>query len=210
MLLGTVGELDTGTSTGAPAAHAFLEEQCVSCHMQTKAAMDDSHPGVTGHKFRVETFDLCLACHPFPELFVDFTRSAISARLQEVKTALDLWGATKSPEALRTKYGSRAWEYTNPGELSGTGPAPSPISPWCGRFGGAPHLYRLSTTAAVAHNGPHAFAAEAAGNWATGIASKLVEAFTVHLMTNDLFAHQTVATANRRACRLRHGNLVSP
>jgi hypothetical protein len=125
VLLGTIGELSAGPSTGAPAAHAFLEKQCVTCHMQTQAPPDESHPGVAGHKFKVETFDTCLACHPLPELLVDFTASVISTRIQQVKSELDLWGTTKAPEPLRTKYGARAWEYTNAGELSGPGPAPT-------------------------------------------------------------------------------------
>jgi formate-dependent nitrite reductase cytochrome c552 subunit len=124
-LLGTVGELLGGPSTGDPAAHAFLEKQCVTCHMQTEAPPDESHPGVAGHKFKVETFDTCLNCHPFPEELVDFTDSVVSSRIQQVKSSLDQWGTTKSPEPLRTKYGARAWEYTNPGELSGAGPAPT-------------------------------------------------------------------------------------
>jgi hypothetical protein len=36
----------------------------------------------------------------------------------QVKLMLDNWALVRAPEALRAKYGVRAWEYTNPGELS--------------------------------------------------------------------------------------------
>jgi len=101
---------------------------------------------------------------------VEFTSSALSARLQEVKSALDLWGSTKSPDALRTKYGARAWEYTNPGELSGSGPAPSASEQALvpDAIKKARHnLYLvLYDGSGGVHNGPHAFGLlEAAGNW---------------------------------------------
>jgi hypothetical protein len=84
---------------------------------------------VTGHRFRVESYETCLSCHPLPELLVDFTTSAISNQIQEVKAALDLWARTKAPSQLWTNYGLRAWEYTKPGTLSNpagdTTPGPS-------------------------------------------------------------------------------------
>ena len=42
----------------------------------------------------------------------------MTSRIQQLKSQLDLWATTKSPIALRTKYGALAWEYTTPGELS--------------------------------------------------------------------------------------------
>ena len=50
---------------------------------------------------------------------------AITNLVNSIKSDLDTWAATKAPESLRTKYGSRAWEYTNPGELSPGGPGPN-------------------------------------------------------------------------------------
>jgi nitrate/TMAO reductase-like tetraheme cytochrome c subunit len=116
MLLGTVGELPAGT-TPFRAAHAGLEKQCVTCHMP-KEVVTGSHRGLAGHSFQVESFEACQSCHVFPELLVNFTAMVISSRIQQVKADLDLWGTTKAPLALRTKYGALAWEYTTPGELS--------------------------------------------------------------------------------------------
>ncbi len=121
ILLGTVGELPAGVTPNQPAAHALrIEDQCVGCHMQTSPfqAGPPQVLAVTGHRFEVDSFDRCLACHPFPELLVDFTTSAISNRIQEIKADLDLWAMTKAPDQLRTNYGVRSWEYTEPGELS--------------------------------------------------------------------------------------------
>jgi hypothetical protein len=120
ILLGTVGELTAGPATFQPAAHAIqVTNQCVACHMPEEEFQDEAHPAVTGHSFRVERFDRCLACHPFmPELLVAFTQTYVSNQIQQVKGALDLWGATRSPMQLRTNYGVRAWEYTAPGTLS--------------------------------------------------------------------------------------------
>jgi hypothetical protein len=125
MLLGTVGELNSGVAPNDPAAHAFLEQQCVTCHMQTKEYVSEEKPAVTGHSFAVASFDTCLSCHPLPEMLVDFTHEAISMRIEEVKQALDTWGTTKAPEAMRVKYGKIAWEYTTIGGLSSGGPGPS-------------------------------------------------------------------------------------
>jgi hypothetical protein len=125
MLLGTVGVMADGSAPNSPAGHAYLEKQCVTCHMQTSPYVSEEQPAVTGHSFAVETFDACLQCHPYPEMLVDFTMEAVSDQVQQVKQALDSWALTKAPEALRTKYGKLAWEYTNIGELSVGGPGPS-------------------------------------------------------------------------------------
>jgi hypothetical protein len=58
-------------------------------------------------------------------MLIEFTQESVSVRIEEVKQALDTWGTTKAPEALRVKYGKIAWEYTNIGGLSSGGPGPS-------------------------------------------------------------------------------------
>jgi formate-dependent nitrite reductase cytochrome c552 subunit len=127
MLIGTVGELASGEKPNEPATHAYLEKQCVSCHMQTKPFVSEEEPAITGHRFKVGFYDACLGCHSDPGGLVEFvTQEAIPAQIDEVKRALDMWATTKAPEALRSKYGPLAWEYTNPGSLStGTGPSSS-------------------------------------------------------------------------------------
>ena len=111
MLLGTVGELATGTSPGLPAAHSRLEMQCAECHMQTT---NDS----SGHTFEVATYQLCFNCHPNPAGLVQFTIISVSNQIQQTKGLLDMWATNKAPAALQTKYGTLAWEYTTPGDLS--------------------------------------------------------------------------------------------
>ena len=93
--------------------------------MQSTNYVSASRPAVTGHKFEVQAFDVCLKCHPLPQELVQFTTSAISNQVHTIKTGLDLWAITKAPDSLRTKYGTRAWEYTNPGDLSPGGSGPS-------------------------------------------------------------------------------------
>jgi nitrate/TMAO reductase-like tetraheme cytochrome c subunit len=124
MLLGTVGELPTGASRYRAAHATLIEKQCVGCHMPTKAFENESHPAMTGHSFKVNAYDSCLECHPLPEMLVDFAATVISSYIEQVKEDLDTWATTKSPTALRTKYGVMAWEYTVPGNLStgSTGP----------------------------------------------------------------------------------------
>ena len=54
MLLGTVGAIDTGVPPNQPGTHAFLEQQCVTCHMQTSAYVSPAQPAVAAtHQFLV-------------------------------------------------------------------------------------------------------------------------------------------------------------
>jgi hypothetical protein len=128
LMMGSVGLLPAnGASTNfintatnnQPGAHGtWIDKQCVSCHMPTRAFVDDAHPGMSGHSFRVEAYDNCTDCHSLPEMLQDFTAMVMLDRIDQLKTTLDLWATTKAPEALRTKYGALAWEYSTPGELS--------------------------------------------------------------------------------------------
>lgn len=118
ILLGSIGELPTGSATYEPAAHGTgIPNQCVGCHMQTQAAAG-GQPAVTGHSFQVESYNVCLQCHPYPELLASFVQNSVSVRLQQLKSDLDLWATTKAPLALRQKYGALAWEYTTAGDFS--------------------------------------------------------------------------------------------
>jgi hypothetical protein len=158
VLLGTVGELTSGLPHYEPAAHAVLiTNQCVDCHMPT-AVRTSTQMALTGHSFRVQTFDLCLKCHPSPQPLAEFTMGAISNRVQEVKAELDYWAAAKAP-TLWSKYGNRSWEYTTPGALSSGGAGPTsaeqtqiPASIQKARF----NLYLvLSDGSFGVHNGPY-------------------------------------------------------
>lgn len=122
VLMGSVGILANGSDSALnsrPGTHALaLEKQCVTCHMPTREYESEAHPAFTGHTFKVATFDTCRSCHPFPEELADFTAFVVTNRIGQLKAALDLWGATKAPDILRTNYGALSWEYNPPGELS--------------------------------------------------------------------------------------------
>jgi hypothetical protein len=160
MLLGNVGQLASGPAQYQPASHALLiTNQCVGCHMQVGAATDQYHPPIHGHDFAVDSFGVCLKCHPFPQGLVQFTQGSVSNQIQQIKAELDLWALTKAPAALQTKYGARAWDYTVPGDLSPGGPGPNaseqaliPVNIQKARF----NLYLVLYDGSYGvHNGPY-------------------------------------------------------
>jgi hypothetical protein len=133
ILLGTVGELETGSVTGTnsfPGTHYLVEKQCVGCHMQTAEhqAGPPEVAAVTGHKFEMDSYEVCAKCHGSAAaargLRDIILTPVITNLINSIKSDLDTWAATKAPASLRTKYGSRAWEYTTPGDLSPGGPGP--------------------------------------------------------------------------------------
>jgi hypothetical protein len=154
MLLGTVGELDTGATPNFPASHALLERQCVFCHM-TK----DSAGPVANHHFKLTSYDSCQKCHPNAEGLVALTQAGRVSDIQRVKAWLDTWAMVKAPAALWTKYGKRAWEYSTPGELSPGGSGPNsteqaliPTNIKKARF----NLYLVVNDGSLGvHNGPY-------------------------------------------------------
>ncbi len=127
MMLGTVGELDSGLPPYQPGSHALLiTNQCVGCHMQRTAFVSESQAAITGHSFKVEQYDVCLNCHQSPEgipAFLDFVMGDVSNQVQDVKFLLDYWATNNAPASLAS-YGTLAWEYTTPGTLSSGGPGP--------------------------------------------------------------------------------------
>jgi len=126
ILLGDAGELASGPAQYQPGSHALLiTNQCAGCHMQLGTATDQYHPAIHGHNFAVDSYGACLKCHPFPQGLVEFAQGSISNQIQQIKAELDLWGMTKAPASLQTKYGAFAWEYTTPGDLSPGGPGPN-------------------------------------------------------------------------------------
>jgi hypothetical protein len=177
MLLGTVGELTTGASPNRPAAHALqVTNQCVDCHMQMTPAKDGPPevPAVTGHKFKVESYEACRTCHPLPEPLTQFVTTSVSNRVQQIKTWLNLWATTKAPTALQTKYGVRAWEYSTPGTLSNP-PGVTNAGPTTAEQAQIPNnikkarfnLYLVLYDGSYGvHNGPHAITLlDAAESW---------------------------------------------
>jgi hypothetical protein len=130
MLLGTVGELDSGPSQYDPGSHAlFITNQCVGCHMQTVPYTSPAQPAVTGHTFEINGYGVCAGCHGSAanaSNLVVFVSGLITNQIQAVQASLNQWAITKAPAILGTaRYGTRAWEYTVPGWLSPGGPGPT-------------------------------------------------------------------------------------
>jgi hypothetical protein len=128
-LIGTVGELPGGTKPNFPATHSRIETQCVGCHMP-----DEAHPGppevppIASHTFKVSSYENCAQCHGSASNAADLVtvvQQVVTEEIAILKAALDEWANTKAPPVLRAKYGSLAWEYTNPGELSPGGSGPT-------------------------------------------------------------------------------------
>jgi hypothetical protein len=128
MLLGTVGELSSGLPHYQPGRHAraeLLSHQCASCHMATAPYGGTGHPAITGHNFKVQLYNTCLPCHPYPQPLTQLAMGVVTNRIQQIKFELDTWALTKAPASLRNTYGRRSWEYTAAGELSSGGSGPT-------------------------------------------------------------------------------------
>ena len=143
MLLGTVGELASGTPPNLPGTHSQLEKQCVACHMQTVGTDDVVFRGTndppflesSAHTLKIDykvvnivttnsipwvtnKVGTCFSCHGDQgQGLVDFMNGLVSNRVAQVKISLDAWAtnttASTVPSAL-TNYGTRAWQYANP------------------------------------------------------------------------------------------------
>ena len=149
--------------------------QCVTCHMPKHDAPIGQLPGaaVMNHTFAATTYEACVECHGSAanaEGLVDALSGLIAGQIQDVKSALDRWAATKAPASLYATYGTRAWEYTTPGDLSPGGAGPSsaeqaliPDNIKRARF----NLYLvLYDGSHGVHNGPHSSTLlGAAQNW---------------------------------------------
>jgi hypothetical protein len=122
VLIGGIGVLNTNIAAVAPQSpHRDITTQCVHCHTHPHevASPTEANPNFTGHDFKPHMTS-CEPCHDAEEatLFTESTQEYTKSRIAQVKALLDQWGATKAPEALRTKYGILAWEYNNLGQLS--------------------------------------------------------------------------------------------
>ncbi|MBU6411552.1 MAG: hypothetical protein KGR98_14305, partial [Verrucomicrobia bacterium] len=58
-----IGSADTNLPIAQFGAHALLERQCVSCHMQSSPYVSESQPAVTGHSFEMNSYAICANCH---------------------------------------------------------------------------------------------------------------------------------------------------
>lgn len=109
------------------AAHGLqINTQCVHCHRASLAgASESSSPAqgsasYFGHTTAVD-IQSCVICHittVAAEQAVSRTQERTQAQIAELKALLDQWATTRAPTALREKYGTLAWEYNVPGDLS--------------------------------------------------------------------------------------------
>ena len=134
MLIGTTGVLDPNNPDVPhfqPGSHAlFITNQCVGCHMQTAPSAGPNQPPTAGHHFQIDNnYSVCASCHGSAanaSNTVVFVQGLISGQIQTVQASLVNWATNKAPAILGTAdYGTRAWEYTTPGELSPGGPGPN-------------------------------------------------------------------------------------
>ena len=131
VLLGTIGELESGAAPYMPGTHALsISNQCAGCHMQT-TSYSEGQAAVTGHSFSVQSYEVCAQCHGLSESMmaanVAFATGVVSNQIQQIKGELDNWALTKAPAQLTAKYGALAWEYSTPGALSTNGPGPDAL-----------------------------------------------------------------------------------
>jgi len=120
MLLGTVGELDEGTTPWRAAHATDIEKQCVGCHMQKEGGEGEAHWEMSGHSFKVTSYGMCADCHDSAdnaERFAAFLRKIVTDQMAGVKANLDRWATLKAPAQIQ-KYGTLAWEYDNAGIFS--------------------------------------------------------------------------------------------
>jgi hypothetical protein len=134
MLIGTTGVLDPNNPDVPhfqPGSHGlFITNQCVGCHMQTVASAGPGQPPTAGHHFQIDNnYGVCASCHGSAanaSNTVVFVQGTISSKIQTVQGLLVNWATNKAPAILGTaSYGTSAWEYTTPGELSPGGPGPN-------------------------------------------------------------------------------------
>lgn len=131
MLLGTVGELDSGLPPYDPSTHALLiTNQCLGCHTQTVPYGNPPPPGIYGHAIGVvDSYALCASCHVSAanaSNLVVFVTAVFTNQIQALQASLNEWATNQAPAILGTaQYGTRAWEYTTPGALSPGGPGPT-------------------------------------------------------------------------------------
>ena len=129
ILLGSIGELDSGSSQYDPGSHGLqITNQCVGCHKQN-APVSRTQPATTGHSFAMNSYAVCAGCHGSAanaRNLVVFIGGLITNKVQVLQTSLNQWAISTAPARLGTaRYGTRAWEYTTPGALSPGGPGPT-------------------------------------------------------------------------------------
>lgn len=120
MLIGN-GGFEAGATPPAQFGHVDIENQCAHCHTHAHSPdeITEQTPAYTGHDFR-PTLAGCSPCHDEEggAILKEAVQANTKQQIARIKGLLDQWATTKAPEAIRTKYGAVAWEFTNIGQLS--------------------------------------------------------------------------------------------
>ncbi len=129
MLIGDNG-VEDGT-TPPQSKHRDESGQCTVCHMfkKTVETPTETTPNVMGHTFSSPSIEACAKCHDDSETRLANTQADTKQRIATVKALLDQWATSRAPDAIRTKYGALAWEYTSPGELSNPSGSATVVGP---------------------------------------------------------------------------------
>ena len=131
ILLGTVGELDSGSAQYQPRLPRAVHYQPVRRlpYAEPRRMSDAAQPAVTGHQMVVNSYNVCAQCHGSADTasnLVVFVSGLFTNQIQTVQAELNEWATNQAPAILGTaEYGTRAWEYTTPGTLSPGGPGPN-------------------------------------------------------------------------------------
>lgn len=135
VLIGNIGDAAiAGIDLSAlpQSSHREVAKQCTHCHTHghQSATPSEDDPVYTGHSFK-PLAENCVPCHTAEEaeVFVGFRQRNTKAAIAEVKTLLDKWGETKSPDPLKAKYGKTAWEYSSVGQISRPPGTPAVATP---------------------------------------------------------------------------------
>jgi len=135
VLMGNIGDVKTvgiDFSAVPQSTHREITKQCTHCHTHGHGAENPSEedPVYTGHSFQPLP-ENCVPCHTpeEAEVLIGFRQRNTKLDIATVKTLLDTWGETKSPDPLRAKYGKLAWEFTSAGQLSQPAAGPAVTGP---------------------------------------------------------------------------------
>lgn len=170
IFLGIIGVTANGAAP-PQGAHKNNSLQCAGCHTHGHGGANPTpeNPAYTGHAFRA-TIEACASCHTdttgpkSPTNLLFSVQADVSARITTIKNLLDLWATTKNTASWASKYETRGWEYTTPGELSNPSGSASISGPTSGEQADIPqgikdarfNLYLVNRDKSLGvHNAPY-------------------------------------------------------
>jgi hypothetical protein len=122
-----IGQGAYDLSQGSPSPHGqLIDTQCSHCHSLSLSSSTGSASAYTstnyymGHTTQID-YQACVVCHITTNAAihaVEVTQQGVTNQIASVKALLDQWATNKAPADLQSKYGTLAWEYSSPGDLS--------------------------------------------------------------------------------------------